>query len=152
MTQTPTVPARLSVVTLGARDVAALAAFYRRLGWPTVVEEDGFACFELRGALLAVFGLDALAHDAHATAAAPERGLRGVSLAVNVDERDEVDAAIDAARAAGARITKEPVDAELFVGRSAYFADPEDNHWEVVWLPAGGPVATAVRRAAGLAG
>lgn len=150
MTDTAAVPARLTAVTLGARDLPTLAGFYRRIGWPVVVDTDDFVCFGLSGAVLALFGLDDLAADAHAVAAVPERGMRGVSLAVNVDERDEVDAAIAAARAAGARITKEPVDAELFVGRTAYFADPEDNYWEVVWLSAESEVAAAVRRASGL--
>jgi uncharacterized protein len=150
MTETDTVPARLTVVTVGARDVQSLAAFYKGLGWPAVVDMDDFVCFGLRGAVLCLFGLDDLAEDARTDAAAPERGLRGFSLAVNVDERGDVDATIAAARAAGARITKEPVDAELFEGRTAYFADPEDNYWEVVWLSAESKVAEAVRRASGL--
>jgi predicted lactoylglutathione lyase len=141
---------RLSVVTLGARNVATVAGFYRSLGWPAVVDTEEFVCFQLSGALLAVFGLKPLGADAHAIPAAPERGLRGFSLAINVDERQEVDETIEAVRAAGARITKEPIDAELFVGRSAYFADPEDNHWEVVWLPPDSDVAVAARRAVGL--
>src|ERR671924_201814 len=102
------VPPRLTVVTLGARNVPGLAAFYRRLGWPTVADSDEFVCFDLRGALLALFGLEALAADGNTTAAAPERGMRGFSLAINVEERDEVDAIIDTVRGAGARVTKEP--------------------------------------------
>ena len=151
MTDAPGVPARLTVVTLGARDVAALTSFYRALGWPVVFTDGSVAFFGLRGAVLGLFGLDALAADGHVEPGAPDRGLR-CSLAVNVDERDDVDAAIEAARAAGARITKEPVDAELFVGRTAYFADPEDNYWEVAWLPADSTVSVAIRRAAGLLG
>jgi hypothetical protein len=53
-----------------------------------------------------------------------------------VDRPEQVDATNDAVRKAGGRITKEPVDGEFFVGRSAYFADPEDNYWEVAWAPA----------------
>ncbi len=54
-------------------------------------------------------------------------------------------------RRAGGRVTKEPVDAEFFVGRSAYFADPEDNHWEIAWAPRDNPIVVAARRASGLA-
>jgi uncharacterized protein len=54
-------------------------------------------------------------------------------------------------RAAGARVTKEPVDAEFFTGRSAYLCDPEGNYFEIVWadMP-NNPVVIAARRAAGL--
>ena len=54
-------------------------------------------------------------------------------------------------RAAGARVTKEPVDAEFFTGRSAYLCDAEGNCFEIVWadLP-NKPVVIAARRAAGL--
>jgi catechol 2,3-dioxygenase-like lactoylglutathione lyase family enzyme len=144
------VPARLTFATLGARDVPALAAFYRRLGWPAIVDTGDFACFDLRGALLGLFALASLAADARSEVVRPERGLRGFTLAINVETRDEVDSTIAAVREAGGRITKEPVDSDLFEGRSSYFADPEDNFWEVVWLGGEGIVADAVRRAMGL--
>jgi predicted lactoylglutathione lyase len=53
--------------------------------------------------------------------------------------------------AAGARVTKEPLDAEFFTGRSAYLRDPEENYFEIVWaeMP-DNPVVIAARRAAGL--
>ena len=48
----------------------------------------------------------------------------------------------------GGRVAKEPVDAELFEGRSAYVADPEGNYWEIAWAPPENPIVTAARRAA----
>lgn len=57
---------------------------------------------------------------------------------------------IDRLRQAGARVTKEPVDAEFFVGRSAYLCDPEGNYFEIVWAEGDNPVSAAVRRSAGL--
>jgi hypothetical protein len=54
-------------------------------------------------------------------------------------------------REAGGRLTKEPVDAEFFVGRDAYFADPEGNFWEIACAPPDNPVSIASRRAAGIA-
>jgi catechol 2,3-dioxygenase-like lactoylglutathione lyase family enzyme len=142
-----TVPARITVVTVGVRDFETQRDFYRGLGWTTAVELDDFAVFELRGAVLALFPLDQLAEDGRSEPAAADRGI-AVSLAINVDERDEVDSTIEAARSAGARITKEPVDAE-WGGRTAYFADPEDNYWEVAWVPPDSLVAGAIRHALG---
>jgi hypothetical protein len=50
----------------------------------------------------------------------------------------------------GARVTKEPVDAEFFTGRSAYLCDPEDNYFEIAWADEpDNPVLAATRRAAG---
>ena len=147
-------PARLSVVTVGARDLDALKQFYVGLGWPLAFDIPGeIAAFRLRGAVLSLFGIDDLVADAQLSGprAEPPTGFRGLSLAVNVDLRAEVDAAIEAARAAGARVVKEPVDAD-WGGRSAYFADPEENLWEVAWVPPESAMAAALRDATGAPG
>lgn len=142
------VPARLTVVTLGARDLGRLLSFYRGLGWSPAVELDGFAAFELRGAVLALFPLDELAADARTEAAAALQGLRGFSLAINVERPEEVDQTIASVRDAGGGVAREPADAE-WGGRSAYFTDPEGNYWEVAWVPPESAMAAAIRGATG---
>lgn len=140
-------PARLSVVTLGARDLPRLREFYVGLGWKPAVDIEGdFAAFELRGAVLALYPLGELAADAALDANAPERGLRGFSLAINVDDFEQVDEVVEAARAAGARVSREPHTAE-WGGRSGYFLDPEDNAWEVAWIPQENIMAGLLRAA-----
>ena len=62
--------------------------------------------------MLTLYPIEELVADTNAGDASSGTGLRGVTLAINVDERDEVDQAIEAVRRAGARVTKEPVDAE----------------------------------------
>jgi hypothetical protein len=62
---------------------------------------------------------------------------------------EDVDELTGRARAAGARVTKEPVAATFFEGRDAYFAEPEGNFWEVAWSAGDNPVVAAARRAAG---
>jgi uncharacterized protein len=136
----------MTVATLGARDVKKLRDFYAGLGWPLLVDSGDFVAFNTQGALLALFALRELAADAHAQASAPESGLRGFTLAINVESPERVDSTIAAIRSRGGRITKEPVDATLFNGRSAYFADPEDNYWEVVYFGGGGDAGEAIRR------
>ena len=60
---------------------------------------------------------------------------RGLSaVAHNVRTREEVDAVLADAQAAGARITKPAHDA-FWGGRTGYFADPDGNLWEVAWNP-----------------
>lgn len=143
-------PPLANTITLGARDLAAQRDFYRKLGWPQVFDSEDFIVFELRGVLLALFPLDKLAADAHAIPAADGDGIR-CAVIINADEPSEVDEIVERARQSGATVTKEPVEAEFFTGRDAYFTDPEGNFWEVAWAPDDNPVAIAARRAAGLA-
>src|SRR5881275_2358207 len=143
------VPARLNVVTLGARDLARLQNFYVALGWEVAIEAEDFCAFQLRGALLALFPWDRLAADGQAEAAAPAKGMRGFSLGINVERPEQVDETIAAAESAGATVTKPPSDPAEFEGRHAYFADPEENYWEVVYLKGDGPAQQAIKRALG---
>lgn len=138
-----------NMITLGVDDFAAQREFYRALGWPQAFDSEDFAVFEMGGALLALFPVDKLAADAHTR---PEAGRGGIrcNVIINVDEPDGVDELTGRARRAGATVTKEPVEAEFFTGRDAYFCDPEGNFWEVAWAPPDNPVVAAVRRAAGL--
>jgi predicted lactoylglutathione lyase len=140
-----------NTITLGVRDFDRQRSFYAALGWPQVFQADDFAAFELRGAVLALFPVEKLGADSRA---APETGRGGIrfSIIITVDAPQEVDDLVERALRAGARITKPPVDAEFFEGRDAYFADPEDNFWEVAWVASDNPVVTAARRAAGLDG
>ena len=140
------IPARISIVTLGARDLGALRGFYVDLGWRLAVDLEDFAAFETRGAVLTLYPLKMLAADAGVPAGAPAEGLRGFTLAINVDRPEEVDRTIEEVRRAGGRVTKEPVQAE-WGGRSAYFADPEGNSWEVAWVPPDSRTAAALARA-----
>jgi len=43
-------------------------------------------------------------------------------------------------RTAGARVTKEPVDAEFFKGHSAYVCDPKANYFEITWAKPNNPI------------
>jgi predicted lactoylglutathione lyase len=143
-------PPLANIITLGVQHFDAERDFYRRLGWPQAFDSDDFAVFELRGALLALFPAEKLAADGRAEADNARGGIR-FSIIINVDRREEVDELADRVRAAGGRFTKEPVDAEFFEGRDAYFADPEGNFWEIAWAASQeSPVLVAARRAAGL--
>ena len=128
------VPSRLTVVTLGAHDMAGLRRFYRGLGWRELPESnDEWTGFLLGGALLSLYPIELLAAEA-----APDldaaRGFSGITLACNVDRPEQVDQAYGAALDAGASPVAEPVDRE-WGGRSAYIADPEGNRWEIAWAP-----------------
>jgi catechol 2,3-dioxygenase-like lactoylglutathione lyase family enzyme len=129
------------MITLGARDFLGLREFYRQLGWPQIIDENDFAAFELRGVVLAVFPLAQLAHDGNTE---PDPGSRGIrfTIGIMVDTPEEVDQLTEQMRAAGARVTKPPVDAEFFTGRSAYLHDPENNYFEITWAEPTNPITS----------
>jgi catechol 2,3-dioxygenase-like lactoylglutathione lyase family enzyme len=131
------IPARVSVITLGAHDLEKLRAFYASLGWREMSHYPEFSAYDTGGAVLCLFPYDKLADDGRVVPYGLRPSYRGFALALNVETREMVDEAIAELKAAGARITKEPEDAE-WGGRSAYFADPEDNLWEVAWHNTGG--------------
>ena len=81
-----TVPARLSVATIGARDLVAQREFYKRLGWSTTSAADDFAAFPLGGAVLCVYEIAKLAEEAGGLPVPPPAPFNGVTLAINVDE------------------------------------------------------------------
>src|SRR2546421_141560 len=118
-------PPLVNVITLGAANVDKLKAFYEALGWPLISDGD-LKVFGLTGGVLALFAVERLAEDGHAE---PEFGQGGIRLVVEVlvDEPHEVDQLAARVERAGGRLTKPPVDAEFFQGRSCYFADPEGN-------------------------
>lgn len=122
-------------MTLGARDLPGLRAFYLALGWPELPSSDGgWAAFPLGGAVLALYPLDELAREAAPGEGTPGAGWNGVTLACNVEREAQVDTAYAAALEAGATCVEAPVSRE-WGGRSAYIADPEGNRWELAWAP-----------------
>jgi catechol 2,3-dioxygenase-like lactoylglutathione lyase family enzyme len=136
-------PARLSIVTLGARDMRTLRQFYRTLGWPELSDgDDTWTGFLLGGVLLALFPQRDLTAEAAPGSPAPT-GWSGVTLACTVDTRDAVDRAFPAAVTAGATPVATATD-RPWGGRSAFIADPEGNRWEITW----GPMATFDERGA----
>ena len=130
----PALPARVSLVTLGTRDIERMRAFFERVGWRVWSSaDDGFTGYLTSGAILALYPMESLAE--LSGAGRTNKGeWSGVTLAVNVESRELVDRALEAARAAGAEIVVPAADAE-WGGRTGCFADPEGNRFEVAWMP-----------------
>ena len=128
-------PQRISFVTLGARDISTLRAFYGALGWvERPGSDDRFAAFDVGTTRLALYPLTQLRDEAAPDEATPPAGWNGVTFGVNVETPSAVDAAYRLALAAGARAIAEPVKRE-WGGYSGYVADPEGNRWELAWAP-----------------
>ena len=129
------VPSRLSFVTIGARNLTTLSAFYRRLGWKESENaSDTYTSFDCGGVRLALFPLAMLRDEAAPGAPLPDSPWNGITLAVNLPARADVDRALRDAVTAGASAIAEPVERE-WGGYSAYIADPEGTRWELAWAP-----------------
>lgn len=126
---------RLSLVSLGVADVAAATAFYERLGWQRseANSNESITFFQLGGILLGLYGAQALADDI-GIEYSDRIGFNNITLAFNTRSKEEVDAVLAEAEAAGAEIIK-PAEEVFWGGYSGYFADPDGHLWEVAWNP-----------------
>ena len=127
---------RVSLITLGVRDVAKARRFYEQgLGWrPSAISNEQVAFYQLGGVALALFPEAALAQDADLPPPGRGRGFRGVALAHNVPNPQRVDALLGEAVRAGGQVVQDARERE-WGGYSGYFADPDGHLWEVAWNP-----------------
>ena len=124
---------RISLVTLGARDLAASRRFYvDGLGWRPAYEDKEIIFFQAGGMIFALFLREQLAADFDAD---PKTfGRAAMALAYNVRAKSEVDPLLKRAQDSGATILK-PAREAPWGGYSGYFADPDGFAWEVAWNP-----------------
>jgi uncharacterized protein len=123
---------RVSLVTLGVRDLAGARRFYEALGWRTGAEPgDDVVFFQTGCMVLALWGREQLAAD---SGVEDGGGWGGVTLAYNARSPGEVDGVMQEAETAGATITR-PAGETFWGGYSGAFADPEGHAWEVAFNP-----------------
>jgi catechol 2,3-dioxygenase-like lactoylglutathione lyase family enzyme len=124
---------RLSLLTLGVRDVARARKFYEALGFvASGPSGDDVEFFPAGGCVLALHGRTAVARDAGLEDSEP--GFAGVSIAHNVRSEAEVAQVLDEAVAAGARLLK-AAHKVFWGGTVGYFTDPDGHLWEVAYNP-----------------
>ena len=137
---------RIHVITLAIDDLERALTFYRDgLGLEspgiggTEFEGDeanpagAVAMFRLQGGLiLSLYPRSELAKDAKVPLAPPKTG--EFTIGHVVGSREEVDAFLARAEAAGAALTGEPHDRPWGI-YSGYFRDPDGHLWEIVWIP-----------------
>jgi predicted lactoylglutathione lyase len=123
---------RLSLVTLGVRDLERAHRFYEALGWTSgAAPADDVVFFQAGCMIVALWGREQLAED---TVVEDNGGWGGITLAHNARSPSEVDAVLAEAEAAGATIPR--AGAETFWGGySGVFVDPEGHAWEVAHNP-----------------
>ncbi|HEY7602814.1 MAG TPA: VOC family protein [Gaiellaceae bacterium] len=123
---------RVSLITLGVRDLGRARAFYEALGWQTnAAAGDDVVFFQAGGMIVALWGREQLAED---TAVEDAGGWGGITLAYNTGSPEEVDRVIAEAEAAGGTILRRGAET-FWGGYSGVFADPEGHSWEVAHNP-----------------
>ncbi len=123
---------RLSLITLGVRDLARARAFYEALGWKTnAAPDDDVVFFQAGCMIVALWGRGQLAQD---SGVEDGGGWGGVTLAYNTRSPSEVDAVLAEAEAAGATVGR-PGAETFWGGYSGVFVDPDGHPWEVAHNP-----------------
>src|SRR3984957_1297262 len=99
---------RLTMITLGVRDMRASIAFYQALGFARKFRATGevVAFFETGGTALGLFPWDQLAQDVTLPEHPRPQAFRGATLAWNCRTTQEVDAVLEFAISKGASILK----------------------------------------------
>jgi catechol 2,3-dioxygenase-like lactoylglutathione lyase family enzyme len=123
---------RVSLITVGVKDLAKAAAFYEALGWARVESQDGVVAFDLIGQTFGLYPLDALAEDLGLSV--ETLGAGRMTLGYNVVEKADVAPILAKAKAAGGDILK-PAQDVFWGGHHGYFADPEGHIWEIAHNP-----------------
>jgi hypothetical protein len=123
---------RISLITLGVRDLARARRFYESLGWRTgAAPGNDVVFFQAGDMVLALWDRARLAED---SCVQDSGGWGGVTLALNLGSAEEVDAVTEQARAAGAVVGREPAPT-FWGGYSSAFLDPEGHPWEIAYNP-----------------
>jgi predicted lactoylglutathione lyase len=123
---------RVSLITLGVRDLDRARRFYEALGWKTGAQPDDDTIFFQAGDMIvALWDRAKLAED---SGVEDSGGWGGITPALNLGSNEEVDAVTEEARAAGATIAREPGET-FWGGYDAIFIDPEGHPWEIAHNP-----------------
>ena len=126
---------RLSLITLGVRDVSQAQTFYEALGWRldggVDDDSDHVAFFQAGGLIVALWDRGKLAIDSGVT---DTGGWGGGTRADHVRSPVDGDAGLAEAGAAGATIAR-PGAATFWGGYAGVFIDPDGHPWEVAHNP-----------------
>jgi len=122
---------RVSLITLGVRDIRRSTTFYESLGWSGESPDGEVVFFQAGGMIVGLWDRGKLAED---SAVDDGGGWGGVTLAYNGRSREEVDQVLADAASAGAVIGR-PAAETFWGGYSGVFIDPDGHPWEVAHNP-----------------
>lgn len=125
----------ISYITLGVTNVNSMKNFYSGLGFKLHAHSENkdhpYVMYKSGGLVLALYPKKLLAKQSGCSIKNSETN-NAMSLSLNVTSKEKVDEFLVLAKKLNAQITRigfEPA----WGGYCAYFKDPEDNLWEIVW-------------------
>ena len=128
---------KITCICLGVKNMEKAIKFYRDgLGYKTNCKENNppVCFFDTPGTKFELYPLDLLVKDIDKSSLKIGSGFSGITLAYNVEKKEDVDKVIELVRNAGGKIIKEPQNV-FWGGYHAYFSDLDNYFWEVVWGP-----------------
>ena len=128
---------KITCICLGVKNMEKAIKFYRDgLGYKTNCKENNppVCFFDTPGTKFELYPLDLLVKDIDKSSLKIGSGFSGITLAYNVEKKEDVDKVIELVKNAGGKIIKEPQNV-FWGGYHAYFSDLDNYFWEVVWGP-----------------
>ena len=123
---------KITCICLGVKDMERSIKFYRDDKTDCREKNPPVCFFDTPGTKFELFPLEQLAKDIDGNNPPKGNGFSGITLAYNVEHKEDVDSVIELVRSAGGRIVKEPQDT-FWGGYHAYFSDLDGYYWEVAW-------------------
>lgn len=120
-------------VSLPTSDLERAKAFYTGLGWPInpQLSDDNGACFIVSDDIfIMIMTREFLATFTDKPIVDPSKMLQ-TQTGLSADSRDDVDALLEKAIAAGGTEDQEPQDYGFMYSRD--FEDPDGNHFGIIW-------------------
>ena len=126
-------PQRLSLLTIGVRNLELMKNFYiNQFGWTLMLEQGDIAFFKLNGFLLSLYPTSELAKD---IGIPNDKGnFKQITTALLLPSENEVNALFAELTSKNVTVIKSPEKA-FWGGYSGYVADPENNYWEIAYNP-----------------
>jgi len=129
---------KINIICLGVKNMSQSIHFYRDcLGFRTDEKSNNppVIFFDTPGTKFELFPIEQLALDISQDNPPQIRtGFSGITLAYNVEHKEDVNKVIELVRQSGGTIVKEPQDV-FWGGYHAYFMDLDGYYWEVAWGP-----------------
>ena len=128
---------KITCICLGVKNMEKAIKFYRDgLGYKTNCKENNppVCFFDTPGTKFELYPLDLLVKDIDESSLKIGSGFSGITLAYNIEKKEDVDKVIELVKNAGGKIIKEPQNV-FWGGYHAYFSDLDNYFWEVVWGP-----------------
>ena len=125
---------KITLVTLGVKDMEKSKEFYKGLGFQIKDDEPGMVDFHMDGTSFAIIPFRNLAEEA-IPENPPEKthSFTGIALAHNFDSKEEVDALYLKVQELGGMVEFAPKKAVAWNGYHFYFRDLDGYSWEIAY-------------------